>query len=130
MATYGDCRAISIEAGVDLSSFQYHFCVVKSDGQADSGGTALSAQGIVNGIVGDPVATVGTPFTMVVPDGGRSKIKLGATLAAGAEVATAADGRAIAFVAGAGARAWGILLEGGDANEIMALQFYPSGSGA
>lgn len=116
------CKSISAEAKIDLSSFQYHFAVW-SAGQITSGTTTLTAQGIVAGIVGEAVATVGDAVSLVVPDGGVAMIKLGATLAQGAKVAAAADGRAAAHGSTAGNICWGVLLEGGVAGDIVPMQF-------
>jgi len=122
MAFYDTCRAISRPAAIDLSAFQYQFCILDSSGAVESGTTTLTAQGAVTGIVGEAV-TAGVAVPVVVPDGGIAKIKLGATLAAGALIATAADGRAIAHGATAGDICWGTLIEGGDADEIVPFQF-------
>lgn len=54
--------------------------------------------------------------------GGTAKIKLGATLAAGAEVCAGADGRAVAT--SAGYRVAGRLLAGGVANDIVEIDIY------
>ncbi len=54
--------------------------------------------------------------------GGTAKVKLGATLAAGAEVAAGADGRAIAVTTGY--RVCGKLLYGGVANDIVEIDIY------
>lgn len=128
MATYGSAKAITGVAAIDLSTFLYHFGVFTTTaGEFTSGTTTLSAQGRVDGIVGEAVATAGLPVQVVVADGGKAKVKLGATVTAGALVATAADGRAIAQGAGNGALAWGIFLEAGDANEIVSIQFIHKG---
>jgi hypothetical protein len=122
MAYTESCKAVTMIAGVDLSSYQYHFCVVDTDGEVNSGGSTLTAQGVVDGIVGEGVAA-GRSFPMVVPDGGVALVKLGATVTAAQLAATLADGRATAVGASNGNLAWGKFLEGGDANEIVPLLF-------
>lgn len=124
MAYEISAKSVSLEAAGDLSTLQYQFCLIDSNGQVTSGGTNLTAQGQVDGIIGEGgVDAAGKAVNVIVPDGGIAMIKLGATLSAGAEVATAADGRAVAVGSSAGDRAWGTLLEGGAANEIVAMQF-------
>ena len=123
MAFQVSCRSITGTAEIDLSTFQYHFCVyLTTTGKLTSGTTALTAQGKVDGIIGEGVVA-DDAFSMVVQDGGIAMIKLGATLAVGAEISTAADGRAVAIGASNGNLKHGILLEGGDADDIVAFQF-------
>jgi len=123
MATSEACRSVSLEAAGDLTGLLGHFCVVDSSAQVDSGGTALVAQGVVDGIVGMEVDAQGKVTSMVLPDGAKAKIKLGATLSAGDLVATAADGRAVAHGSTAGDKAYGRLLQGGDADDIVTMLF-------
>lgn len=54
--------------------------------------------------------------------GGAAKVKLGATIAQGVEVAAGADGRAI--TAATGHRVSGRLLTGGVANDIVEIDIY------
>jgi hypothetical protein len=122
MAYEQSCRAVTAIAGVDLSSLQYQFAVFDTDGEVNSGGTNLTAQGRVDGIVGEAVEA-GKSFPLVLADGGKTMVKLGATVTAGQVVATAADGRAIARCTSNGDLGWGVFLEGGDANEIVPIQF-------
>jgi hypothetical protein len=123
MSYYVSCRSITAQAAVDLSSLQYHFGAWSS-GQITSGGTNLTAQGLVAGIIGEAVSTAGNAFPLVVPDGGIAMIKLGATLSQGAVVATSAAGKAIAHGSTAGDRAWGVLLTGGVDDDVVPMQFY------
>ena len=123
MASSNATRSVNAEAGVDLTGFLYQFAVFDSNGQIVSGGTTLTAQGRVDGIIAEEVSVVGEVTSVVLPDGAIVKVKLGATLSAGALVATAADGRAIAVTTTAGDQTWGILLEGGVADDIVRMQF-------
>ena len=122
MAFHVSARSITVEAAIDLSSFQYHFGYW-TGGQITSGTTALTAQGPVAGIIGEAVAAQGRSFGLIVPDCGIAMIKLSGTIAQDAVVATAADGRAVAFGTTAADQAWGVLLEGGVAGDIVAMQF-------
>lgn len=126
MSTEDQARAVSVIAAVDLSSLQYHFGIFTNAGKVTSGGSTLSAQGRVDCIIGQAVK-VGEVCPVIIPNGGIALVKLGATLAAGALVATAADGRAVAQGASNGDLAWGILLEGGDANDVVRCQFVHKG---
>jgi hypothetical protein len=124
MSYTDSCRAVSIPAAIDVSSFLGHFGIINSAGRFTSGTTTLTAQGVVNGIISEASATaLDDPVTVTVPDGGITKVKLGATMTAGDPVATAADGRAIDPTAAAGSRTWGTLLESGVADDIVAMQF-------
>ena len=112
---------ISAVADVDLSALIGHFGVFTSTGTFTSGGTTLSAQGRVDGIVAEGVLA-GQTVPVTVADGDIVKLKLGATVSALAQLGTAADGRAI-VATGAGAPIFAMALEGGDADEIIRAQF-------
>lgn len=130
MASFESIRSLSVEAAIDLTGFLHHFGIIDSAGQLDTGTTALAAQGVVNGIVGEEVSEQGRVTSMDLPDAGRAKVKAGATLAIGDKVATAADGRAIEFVDAAGNICWGTVLKAGAANEIIEIQFFHRETGA
>lgn len=54
--------------------------------------------------------------------GGKARVKLGATIAAGVEVSAGADGRAI--TAASGHRVSGRLVTGGVANDVVEIDIY------
>ena len=122
MATFENCRSISRVAAVDLSALLYHFAVLDSSGNATSGGTTLTAQGVVDGIVGE-AAVAGKAISLVVPDGGIAKVVCAGAITAGALVATDAAGFAIALGAGNGNLAWGRALETGAASRVIEIHF-------
>ena len=125
--SYSDAaRSVTAIAAIDLSALTHHFGIYTNAGKVTSGTTTLTAQGRVDGVIGSGVAA-DRAFNFICPDGAIVPIKLGATLTAGARVATAADGRAVALGSSNGNQCWGILLEGGDANEIVPMKFQFSG---
>jgi len=118
MTTCNPANPITLEAAEDLSSLQYTYISLDSDGKA------ISPAAITAPIVGVVQNTPGIgEEALIVPmgSGGTSKIVLGATLAAGAKVSTeAATGKAIA--AASTAEPAGLLLQGGvedDLGEVL-----------
>ena len=126
MATSDYTRFVTKIAGVALTNYMYHFCIVDTDGEVNSGGTTLTAQGRVDGIVGEAVP-VGMNFPMAIPDGGVAKVKCGDVVTAGQVLATAADGRAIPRGASNGNLGWGVAMEDGVADQIISMQFVNKG---
>lgn len=102
---------ITRTAGADLSASQFLFGVVGSDGRVTAAGAGAVADGVIDGAALEDQAI---PFAI----GGVVEIKLGATLAQGATVASAADGRAATAAAGA---QLGKLLEGGDEDDVVPM---------
>lgn len=124
MAFAQNSRNVTGIAAIDLSSLVYHFCVWTSTAQnVTSGTTTLTAQGQVDGIVGEGVAS-GEEVPVVIADGALVKVKSGAAVTAGDVVATAADGRCIARNATIGSQGWGVAITAaGAADEIITIQF-------
>lgn len=123
MAVFESARAVTGIAAIDLSTFVYHFGVwTTTAGEFTSGTTTLSAQGRVDGIVGEGVVA-DERLNVIVPDGAFVKVKAGATIAALDLIATAADGRAIEVGASNGDQIWGIAMTAGAANDIITIQF-------
>lgn len=120
MAGTNQAQAIPVVSGEDLTGDLYKFAVINSSGQMVVNTTA---QGAVDGIVNEEVDAAGKGTSMLIPNGGRAKILLGATLAAGALVASGSDGRAVAAGATAGNKAVGRLMAGGDAGEVVDMLF-------
>lgn len=92
----------------------YRFVQVQSDGKLDEVGVA---QARADGVAAEAAAADGDTFLMAQMTG-RMKVELGATVAAGAEVASDDEGRAITKVAAAGNFRLGVCLVGGDVGEI------------
>ena len=118
MATYESARSITGIVGSAIT--EYRFVTLAADGQYDH---SASAQGNVDGISGETVATVGRDFPLIVADGGLSKIEAGATVAVGDLVATDTVGRAITHVAAVDNVAVGRARTGGAIGEIISIQF-------
>ncbi|GGB00511.1 hypothetical protein GCM10011491_30890 [Brucella endophytica] len=103
-------RTITLLAGADLSASQYLFGVVGA-----AGVTVAAAGAVADGVI-DSNPTAGQAFPFAIGD--VVEIKLGATLAAGATVASDATGQAVTAAAGA---QLGKLLEGGVAGDIVPM---------
>lgn len=110
MAVFESVRTITAVSAVDLSALAYHFGLFTSAGLITSGGTNLTAQGQVSGIIGEGVAA-SRSFPLIVPDYSKAKVIAGAAISVNALVGTNAAGRAITHVAAAGNIAWGRALE-------------------
>ena len=110
-------KTISGVAGTAVTVYRF-VQRATDDGQYDHAG----AQGRVDGVSFETVAA-GDELPLAIPNGAIVEIELGATLARNAKVASAADGRAIAAVSGAGNFSAGLLLEGGDAGDVVPMQF-------
>lgn len=96
----------------------YRFVVRDGDNFAMVSG----AQGEADGVAAESQATVGASFPVALLDQAILKIELGASLSAGAVVASDASGKAIAAVSGAGNYRLGKLLDGGVSGDIVRLQ--------
>lgn len=120
MGGVNNIRTVPMLAGEDLSGDLYKFCVINNTGRVVVNTTA---QGSVDGIISEEVDAAGKETSMVLPDGGIAYIKLAATLAAGALVASDNAGLAVAAGSTAGNIAWGRLKQGGDAGDIVQMSF-------
>lgn len=95
MAIEDGLLTVTREAGADLSSKQYHFGLVASDGKVDAVGSAgADATGVIQN---DPSAE-GQPCVLGVA--GISKVVSGAGVTAGVKVQSDANGRAILAASG------------------------------
>lgn len=88
MAYELNLQPISMVAGQDLSTKQYYFVSMAADGQIDPTGDGASADGVLQN---NPDA-IGKTATVAI--GGISKVVAGAAIAAGADVASGAAGKA------------------------------------
>ena len=114
-------RSITLPAGEDLSAKQYLFGVLNSSGQI-IGATAQGA--VMTGVIQDNDADVVGKRSQVGIRG-VTKIKLGATLGPDDLVTNSTDGRAEAALSGDYIH--GQLIEGGDADEIVAMLILRAG---
>jgi hypothetical protein len=125
---------ISLVAAADLSASQYFAVKVDSNGKAALAGAGEQAIGVVQN---DPTAAQ----TATVRIGGVTKMKAGATIAAGARVAVDAAGKAKTAVASSvntsdaggatdavvGSHVFGVALEGASDGDIFAVCITQSG---
>ncbi len=113
-------ETISIEAGQDLSTKQYRFMVLATDGQIDPAGTAgLDCIGVLQ----DKPAAIGR--AACVATGGTTKALAGATVAKGAKIATDNVGRAI--TAATGNYIMGTAITGGAVGEVISVNLEKAG---
>jgi len=122
MATSDAVKMASFPANADLSASQYCFVSVNSSGKVAVTGDGLSADGILQN---DPAAA---DREAAVAIGGRSKVKLGGTVAAGDDVGSDSTGRAV--TAATGDVILGKCVEGGAVNNIGSIIFQPRGDAA
>jgi len=109
----------SLIAGEDLSSSQFKFVTLESDGQIDLADAA--GENCFGVLENDPAA--GAEATVVVS--GQTRITCGGTVAAGAELQTDASGDAI--TAAAGDVVMGYALEAGVDGQVIAMELIQGG---
>jgi len=109
-------------AGEDLSSSQFKFVTLESDGQIDLADSA--GENCMGVVVNDP--TSGSEATVVV--GGKTVVTAGGTIAAGASVATDASGDAV--TASTGNIVMGYALEAGVDGQVIAIEVIQGGNAA
>lgn len=80
------------------------------------------AQGEADGVAAETQSVVDASFPVALLDQAILKIELGATLSAGAVIASDTAGKAIAAVSGAGNYRLGKLLDGGNSGDIVRFQ--------
>ena len=114
MATENALKSIPYAASSDLSALQYTFVKMSGD-YAVTGTPTVNGPDAVGILQNNPIATAAAAVAV----NGQSKVKLGATLTAGAKVTCSAAGLAIA--ATTGATILGTLIEGGASGNIGAM---------
>ena len=127
MATQGNQIRQTFVAGADLSGKQYTFVTcngVTADGENRTVVSPAVGAKVDGVVINNPKNTHAA--TVVVF--GRTKVKAGGAIPAGAEVQTNANGQVIAAT-GAGIRV-GKALEAAVANQIITIDFYPGGNAA
>lgn len=104
-------QCITTEAGADLSTKQYLFVSMASDGQVDPTGDGLNAIGVLQ----NKPDAAGKAATVAYA--GVSKVIAGGVIAAGGAVSSDADGKAVA--AGTGDVILGVALSVAAANDVI-----------
>ncbi len=113
-------HSISLNAARDLSNYQYRFVQVDSDGQVDY---VQSAGGSAIGVLQNKPDAAGRAGTVALI--GITKIVASAAIAAGADVSSAADGRAV--TAASTYKILGKALEAADAaGDIISMVLLPA----
>ena len=122
MATQDNIICVTLEAGADLSTKQFYFVSVASDGQIDPTGDGLDADGVLQ----DAPAAAGRAALVAVA--GKVKVVCGGVVTRGGPVASDASGTAVN--AATGDIILGTALETGAAGRIIEILFQPRGAAA
>ena len=126
MATQGNQIRQTFVAGADLSAKQYTF--VSCNGvTADGENRTVVSPAVGAKVDGVVINNPGNTRAATVVVFGRTKVKAGGTIPAGAEVQTNANGQVIAATTGIRV---GKALEAAVANQIITIDFYPGGNAA
>lgn len=112
-------QSISVQASADLSAAQYLIMDINSSSQL---ATVATKGAKMAGVLQDKPAAAGRVGALGIS--GKTKVVLGATVAAGAEVISDANGKAIATDA-IDQYVLGTCVVGGDANEIGEVLIKP-----
>lgn len=120
MAVNNNQTCVTLEAGADLSTNQYHFVLIDTDGQLSVATDGSAAVGVLQN---DPSAA-GRAAEVCI--GGMTKVEAGGTIAAGAAVASNATGEAI--TAGTADVILGTAVDGGADGAIISIIFQPRGA--
>src|ERR1051325_1477431 len=89
-------QAISIPASANLSTKQFYFGTINSDGQVGVTGAGLAA----DGVIGDKPAAQGRPCALYATPGQVVKVMCGAAVANGAVLEADNAGKAVTQAAG------------------------------
>ena len=109
-------------AGEDLSSAQFKFVTLESDGQVDLADAA--GENCIGVLINDPAAAESATVVM----SGKVMVTAGGTIAAGAAVATDAAGDAV--TASTGNIVMGYATEAGVDGQIIAIELIQGGNAA
>lgn len=118
-SNYEKVQSISRIAGADLSDSQYRFTKVNAAARVVLAGSGERAMGVTIG-----KAEEGRAIEIGI--GGRLLVVLGATVAAGADVQSDANGAAITQTSTG--ISCGTCLEGGVAGDVTSIVFDPQGA--
>jgi hypothetical protein len=122
MATQDNMLCVTLEAGADLSTKQFYFVSVASDGQIDPTGDGLDADGVLQ----DAPAAAGRAALVAIA--GKVKVVCGGVVTRGGPVAADASGTAVN--AATGDIILGVALETGASGRIIEILFQPRGAAA
>ena len=122
MATQDNMLTVTLEAGADLSTKQFYFVSVASDGQIDPTGDGLDADGVLQ----DAPAAAGRAALVAIA--GKVKVVCGGVVTRGGPVASDASGTAVNPATGD--IILGTALETGAAGRIIEILFQPRGAAA
>lgn len=111
---------VTLEAGADLSTNQFHFVVIDADGQLSVATDGAAAVGV---LLNDPSAA-GRAAEVCI--GGLTRVEAGGNVAAGAAVASNATGEAI--TAGSDDVILGTAVTGGADGQVISIIFQPRGA--
>ena len=109
-------------AGEDLSSAQFKFVTLESDGQVDLADSA--GENCIGVLMNKPTAGKAATVAMT----GRVLVEAGGTIANGASVAAAADGQAV--TAATGNIVMGYAMEAGADGQTIAIELIQGGNAA
>lgn len=117
MATVQSQVCVSLEAGQDLSTQQFRFVTLASDGQVDPTGDGLYATGVLQ----NAPAAAGHAASVAIS--GITKVVCGGNITRGNPVSSDSTGRAVAV--GTGDVVLGQALETGSTGRIISILFAP-----
>lgn len=120
MATQDNMLCVTLEAGADLSTKQFYFVSVASDGQIDPTGDGLDADGVLQ----DAPAAAGRAALVAIA--GKVKVVCGGVVTRGGPVASDSAGKAVN--AATGDIILGTALETGADGRIIEILFQPRGA--
>lgn len=120
MATYNSQTCVTLEAGADLSSNQFHFVTMDSDGQLSVSTDGAASIGV---LLNDPAAA-GRAAEVCI--GGLTRVEAGGDVTAGDAVASNSTGEAI--TAGTDDIILGTAVTGGADGEVISIVFQPRGA--
>jgi len=121
MATYANVETLTYIAGSDLSAHQFGFVSLAADGEVDATGDGAEAVGV---LMNDPVASAAA----TVAYSGRVLVEAGASVTAGDDIASDANGNAV--TAATSDVILGKALEDGVDGQIIAMHFFLGGNAA
>jgi hypothetical protein len=120
MAYNNSQTSVTLEAGADLSTNQFHFVKLDADGQLSVATDGFAAVGV---LLNDPSAA-GRAAEVCI--GGLTRVEAGGNITAGDPVASNATGEAIE--AGTDDVILGVAVTGGVDGEVISIIFQPRGA--
>lgn len=114
-ATSSPPGEISLQAGEDLSTFQFHGVVLRADGQLDAYDTITD---VPFGVLQNKPDAAGKGASVIYS--GKTKVEFGGTVAIGAQISFNSSSKAVTFVKDTNSTTFsaGICVLGGDSGEI------------